>query len=288
MLMVAAMASFAVNDALVKLATAEIDPAQIMGIRGAMAMLLLFSIAALRGRLRSPREAVRPFVLVRTLADVGATLLYITALANMPLSNASAIFQALPLTITLAAVLFLGERPGPRRWAAIAVGFVGVLVIIRPGTEGFTVYSLAVLGSVALSAIRDLATRQVPARTPTLFVAGVTATAVMLFGFAFTFLGSGWQPVSAGTVVLLALAAIAISLGYVAIVACMRIGEVGFVAPFRYTILLFAILFGTVVFGEVPGVYELIGAAIVVASGFYVIYREQRLGRVKVAQSQVH
>lgn len=286
LLMVAAMASFSVNDALVKFATAEIAPAQVMFVRGVMASALLFSIAAARGMLRPAGLAFRGPVLVRTLADVGGTITFITALATLPLANATAILQALPIAVTLGAVLFFGERPGWRRWSAIAVGLVGVLVIIRPGTEGFTLFSLLVVASVICCTIRDLATRRVPVSTPSVFISAVTALAVMLCGLVLLPF-AGWRPMSVGTMLAMVAAAGAIATGYVSIVAAMRVGEVGFVAPFRYSVLLFAFLWSILFFHEPPSAYDLAGSAIVVASGIYIVYRERRVGRVPPVRREV-
>lgn len=286
LLMVAAMAAFAVNDALVKFATAEIAPSQIMAVRGAMAVVLLFAIAAAGGMLRSVGTALRGVVLVRALADVAGTITFITALAALPLANATAILQALPIAVTLAAVVFLGERPGWRRWTAIAVGLVGVLVIIRPGTDGFTTASLLVVATVLFCTLRDIVTRKLPPSVPTVFVSGVTAVAVALFGaVATTF--QGWQAMSATTLLAMALAACAIAAGYVSIVAAMRVGEVGTVAPFRYTVLLFAFVLSIVFFGEPPSLYDLAGSLIVVASGVYVIYRERKVRRAPLDRAVV-
>ncbi|MEF2554256.1 DMT family transporter [Aurantimonas sp. A2-1-M11] len=286
--MLVSMAGFVINDTFVKLSSEHIAPAQIMAVRGVAASLLLFLLAWRMGALRPVRMAMSPRLMLRTVADIIATLSYITALAHMPIANASAIFQALPLTVTLGAALFLGEPVGWRRWAAIAVGFVGVLVIVRPGTEGFTVYSLAVLASVAGSAVRDLATRRMDRAVPSLFVALITAIAVSALGWLLIPLSGGWKPMPGMTIVHLSCAAAAIAVGYIFIVQAMRLGDMGFVAPFRYAILVFALILGFVVFGDLPSPLTLLGAAIVVASGLYTLYRERVRGVAAPVKTQVH
>lgn len=276
--MTGAMACFAVNDLLVKLSSASIEPMQIMALRGVMTSALLFALAYGRGALRPWRTAFTPVLLLRTVADVGTTISYISALRHLPLANASAIFQALPLTITLAAAVFLGEPVGWRRWLAIVVGFFGVLVILRPTGDGFGVYAIWVLVSVAFAALRDLATRRLPTALPSLLVAGITSVAVSLTGFVMLPV-VGWSPMTADLWMWLAVASVAIGAGYVMIVASMRTGDMGFVAPFRYTVLLFAFALGVLVLGERPDWQEIVGSCIVVASGAYMIHREARRRR---------
>lgn len=285
--MLVAMAAFVVNDSMVKLSSAEMGVPQIMAVRGAMATVLLAALAYARGAFRSPRVILQPMVLVRTVADIGATVFYISALASLPLANATAIFQALPLTVTLGAALFLGEPVGWRRWTAIGVGFLGVLVIVRPGLEGFTAASLYVLASVLCAAVRDLVTRRLPMAIPSLFISVATAFAVMLTGWAMVPF-TEWTPLEPRQFGTLAVAAVMIGVGYIFIVEAMRTGDMGFVAPFRYSILLFALLIGILVFGERPDALVLLGSAIVVASGGYTLYRERRRGRpVNVAKPTV-
>ncbi|WP_163042636.1 DMT family transporter [Aurantimonas aggregata] len=287
--MLLAMAGFVVNDTFVKIASTDIPPAQIMAIRGVAASLFLAVLAWKLGALGPVRLALSPRLLLRTAADILATLSYITALGQMPIANASAIFQALPLVVTLGAALFLGEPVGWRRWSAIIVGFIGVMIIVRPGTEGFTVYSVAVLASVAFSAVRDLSTRRMDRTVPSIFIALVTAIAVGLFGWLLVPFSGGWQPVSASILVSLTVAAAAIAVGYIFIVQAMRTGDMGFVAPFRYSILLYALVIGYLLFGDLPSPLTLIGSAIVVASGLYTLYRERLRGVVKLPPTpQVH
>ncbi|WP_427026014.1 DMT family transporter [Aureimonas ureilytica] len=273
LLMTGAMACFSLNDLMVKLLSASMEAPQIMALRGLLVSSLLIALALHRGALRSLGALRHRTVFLRTLADILTTVSYISALKHLPLGNASAIFQALPFTITIGAALFLGESVGWRRWAAIAVGFVGVLVILRPTGDGFNTYALWVLVSVVFAAMRDLVTRRMPTTISSLQVATVTSIAVALTGL--TMLPAvGWAPVTALNWLTLLFAAFAIGTGYILIVASMRVGDMSFVAPFRYTILLFAMLLGALVFGERPDAFELLGSAIVVASGAYTIHRE--------------
>ncbi|WP_416355152.1 DMT family transporter [Aureimonas phyllosphaerae] len=274
-LMTLSMATFATNDMLTKFATQSIEPVQIMAVRGVMASLLLFLFAHWRKAALSFSVLREPAVLVRAFADICTTLTYLNALRHLPLANTAAIFQALPLTITLGAFLFLGESVGWRRWSAIAVGFAGVLVILAPGVDGFNVYGLWVLASVVFAAMRDLATRRMPPNLSSPQIALVTSIAVTLTGFAFLPV-VGWRPMSGSVWIILVFASMTLACGYALIVAAVRLGEMSFVAPFRYTILLFSIILGMLAFGERPTARETLGSLIVVGSGLYTLHREAR------------
>lgn len=286
--MIGAMAAFAVNDACTKLAIADVSAPQIMALRGIMATAALLAIGISRGAFRQPRRLLRPVLVFRTASDIIGTITYVAALAYMPIANASAIFQALPLVVTLGAAIFLAEPVGWRRWLAISIGFVGVVVIVRPGTAGFSLASLAILASVLASAARDLATRRMPSDIPSFAVSAVTSGAVTLSGFLLVPFW-GWAPVSRDDLLIFAVASVMLALGYVCIVEAMRSGDMGFVAPFRYTILLFAIVLGFMLFGDVPDAVTLAGSAIVIGSGAYSLYRERARGRrPKLAPASTH
>src|SRR5689334_17837552 len=174
--MVGATAAFTLNDTITKSVTSELNIGEIIVVRGLFAMVLIASFAAWRGALRPVSTLfIRP-VGLRVIGEIGGTLTFLSAIAHMPLANAAAIFQALPLIITLGAALIFGEPVGWRRWLAIAIGFVGVLIIVRPGTAGFNEFSLLALLSVAFCTLRDLATRRIPTEIPSLFIALTTLT----------------------------------------------------------------------------------------------------------------
>jgi multidrug transporter EmrE-like cation transporter len=193
LLMTAGMAAFTVNDAFMKLLSAEMELFQALFLRGLGTTAAFFAIAHWFGALRfsiAPRD--RFLIAMRMMAEIGAAYFFLTALFNMPLANATAILQSLPLVITLAGALFLGEALGWRRLLAISAGFVGVLLIVRPGTEGFNVYSVMALVSVLCVTVRDLATRRLSSQVPSLSVALTTAGGVTLF-FGFASVTSDWE-----------------------------------------------------------------------------------------------
>ncbi len=275
-LMNIAMAAFTLNDTAMKAAMQTVPLFQSIGLRGIFASVALVLIGWRMGGLSLdlPRRDWG-FLALRSVAEVLGTLLFLAALIHMPLANLSAIMQALPLAVTLAAAVFLKEHIGWRRLTAILIGFVGVLIIIRPGPQGFDVWSLMGLGSVICVVARDLATRQMSQALPSATVALAAAVTVLMLGGVGTAI-EGWQPVSAHDLLMIAGASVALIVGYLTSVMTMRVGEIGFVAPFRYMALLWAIVLGWLAFGELPDAFTLFGAALVVATGIFTFWRERR------------
>ncbi|MCB6180051.1 DMT family transporter [Rhodobacter sp. Har01] len=275
LLMNVAMAAFTLNDTAMKAAMQTLPLYQAIGLRGLLSTLALVLIGLRLGALslRLPRRDLG-FVGLRTLGEVASTLTFLAALVHMKLANLSAIMQALPLAVTLAAAVFLGERIGWRRALAIAVGFVGVLIIIRPGTEGFDRWSVLGIVSVGFVVLRDLATRKMSRAVPSVTVAVIASAAVMAMGLAGATL-QGWQPVSLRELALILFAGLALIAGYLSVVATMRVGDIGAVAPFRYMALLWAIILGWLVFGQLPDFWTLVGSGLVVASGLFALLRER-------------
>lgn len=278
-----AMAGFTCNDALIKSVTGVMNAGQIMLVRGFFTSVLVLLLARHFGALRSFRLVRSPVIALRISAEVGASISYIYALGQIPLANASAILQALPLAVTLGAALFLGEPVGWRRWLAILIGFAGVLIILRPGPDGFTSAALSVVASVVFAAIRDLCTRRIDPAVPSLFISVITATAITLTGAVMIVPLGGWQPMSMTAIGILAGASLLLLVGYQCIVLAMRNGEIAIVAPFRYTSLIWSISIGILFFSEKPDVWMVTGVAIIIASGLYTFARENKR-RVALAQ----
>jgi len=276
-LIMVSMTAFTVNDALMKLAATNLPFFQQIFMRGCMISIGLFMLARAWGHMaHRPTAKDRWLTVLRTFAEAVGTLFFLTALFSMPIANLSAILQALPLTVTLAAALFLGEPVGWRRILAIIVGFVGVGLIIRPGLEGFTIYSAYGVAAVIAVTVRDLAARRLSPDIPSTRVALSAATGVTaMAGLAAIGMGEVWVMPSSVEMALLAGAALCLMAGYTSAVAGMRGGDLGFVAPFRYTSLLVALILGFVLFDEWPDALTMLGAGIVVATGLFTIYREQ-------------
>lgn len=275
-LMNIAMAAFTLNDTAMKVAMQSVPLFQAIGLRGIFASVALVLIGWRMGGLSldiSRRDW--GFLALRSVAEVLGTLLFLAALIHMPLANLSAIMQALPLAVTLAAAVFLKEHIGWRRFTAILIGFAGVLIIIRPGPQGFDIWSLMGLGAVLCVVVRDLATRQMSQALPSATVALTAAVTVLFLGFVGTVV-EGWQPVAPQDLVMIAGASAALIVGYLTSVMTMRVGEIGFVAPFRYMALLWAIVLGWLAFRQLPDTLTLFGAALVVATGIFTFWRERK------------
>lgn len=277
--MVISMAAFTVNDAIAKFVSDSMNMAQVMLVRGVFASMLVGVIAWQSGALIQLRHALNSMVMLRVAGDAAGTLTFLLALQHLPLANVSAILQALPLAVAMGAALFLGEGVGWRRWLAISVGFIGVLIVVRPGVEGFSVHSLLVLACVLFCAVRDLATRRIPEAIPSLLVSAVTSIAITILGAALLPAMGGWTPMQPSMVLYLALAAVLVLIGYQFIIMAMRVGDISFIAPFRYTALLWAIALSIMIFGDFPDSAMIMGSAIIVASGLYTLYRERVVGR---------
>lgn len=276
--MMASMAGFTLNDALIKSVSGDLPLFQAVFLRGLFATTLIGLLALSQGAFRfRPGRRDRRMIAQRTFAEIAGTLTFLTALFNMPIANASAILQSVPLAVTLAAALFLGERVGWRRYAAIGVGFAGVLVIVRPSSDGFNAYALLAVATIAFIVLRDLSTRSLTPEAPASFVVFVTSLAVT----ASAGLAAGltdWRPFTHLHLLALAGSGFCLLLGYVCGVMTMRIGEIGFTQPFRYSLILWAILAGIFMFDEWPDLWMLVGTAIVIATGLFTFHRERRLG----------
>jgi drug/metabolite transporter (DMT)-like permease len=280
-MMVGAMAGFVVNDAIVKHVSEGMPSAQLIFLRGVLASLLVLGMACALGVRRQLRHALQPRVASRAAVDACATVMYLLSLFHLPLGNATAINLAAPLFMVVFAVWFLKERPGAARWLAVAVGFAGVLCVVQPRSDGFNAWALLCLAGTLFHATRDLLTRRIDPAIPSIVVTLSTAVAVTLLSGAMS-LAQGWQPFAPVQLAWLAAASVFLVAGYFLIIQCMRQGEVSLTAPFRYAALLFAVVLGYLVWGDVPNAWAWCGIALLVGSGLYVVH-DQR-GRTARAQ----
>lgn len=288
--MTLAMSGFIINDIIAKTLADDINPGQIMFVRGLiMVVLLALVIKYTKQRITLDQIKSKPMV-IRVALEAIATSFFLVGFSNLPVANASAIMQSLPLVVTIGAYLFLKEPVGWRRVSAILIGLVGVLIIIRPGFEGFNGYSLIMLLVVVLASGRDIATRMLDKNVSPLYVSALTAAAVSILGACLIAPFGGWQPMDLRILATLLLAAGFLFIGYHFIVLAMRDGEIATVAPFRYAALLWAILLGYLVFDDLPDLWTLVGSIIVVGSGLYAILREHQRNRsIKAAtESAAH
>ena len=277
--MVLSMAGFAVEDVFFKAAAREMPMGQAVLCVGLCGMLVFAAMARRVGEPAfHPALRTRP-LLIRSAFEVAGRLFYALAIALIPLSINSALLQASPLVVVGGAALLFGERVGWRRWAAVAVGFAGVLIILRPGLDGFSALSLLAVAGMLGFAGRDLATRAAPKvmSNRQLGVAGfamLTLAGVIILSVT----GGAVVPDARGAALLAGTALFAV-LGYHALTAAMRTGEIGFVTPFRYSRLVFAMVLAMLLFAERPDLATWIGSALIVGSGIYTLIRGNRAAR---------
>ena len=275
-LMVLAMLGFAAEDMFLKLAAAGLPVGQILILLGLPGAAIFAFVARAKGEDPFSVSFFRPSVLVRNISEMIGTVGFVTALALVPLATVTTILQAAPLFVTMGAALVLGEAVGWRRWTAVLVGFVGVLLVIRPGASGFEPEVLwAVLGVVGLS-IRDLASRRVPKAVSSLQLASWGFLAVGLAGLPMLAISGGAKLPSLPEAAFLSGALAVGTLAYWALTEATRLGEIAVVTPFRYSRLVFSTIVGFLVFSEVPDGYTLLGAGIIISTGLYTLMRERR------------
>jgi len=275
------MCAFSVADTLVKVSTASLSPAQVMFYLIAGAFLLFALMAKMQGDKLKDSRALSPILLVRYIAEIAGMVGMVMALANVPISSVGAITQATPMLAAAGAVVFLKEKVGWRRWASIIMGFIGVLLIVQPGALEFD-YSVlwAILALVSLS-IRDLTTRLVPNDMSSASLATYTMTAALPFTIAWVlFNGEDLIPAQTNWLVVAPMVLLG-ALGYMLLIASLRIAEVSVVMPFRYARIIFLLILGIVVFGEKPNAMMLLGAGLIICSGVYMMWRE-RLAKQKL------
>ncbi|WP_158100876.1 DMT family transporter [Variovorax sp. JS1663] len=276
------MACFVSNDALVKHVSQSMPAAQLIFLRGLMASALVLLVAHRLGALRQLSAVLHPRVALRGAIDACATVLYLLSLFRLPIGNATAINLAAPLFMTVFAVLFLGERAGAARWAAVVLGFVGVICIVQPSGDDFNAWALLCLLGTLFHAMRDLMTRRIDPAIPSIIITLATALAVTLLAGCLSLLGE-WQPMAGADLALLGVAAAFLASGYFLLVQCMRTGEVSLTAPFRYMAVIFAMLLGYAIWDEVPNGWAWLGIALLVGSGLYMLYSERGRSRAAAA-----
>jgi drug/metabolite transporter (DMT)-like permease len=281
-LMTAAMAVAALADALIKITADTVPAPQILLVVGFGGVLVFGGIALWRQERLLSRDFFHPAALTRSFGEVMGTGSIILVLPVISLSLLTVMLQAVPIIVTLGAILFLGERAGWRRWVAILVGFAGVLIILRPGTEAFTpAVLLAVLAAFGQS-IRDLASRAAPPHISTLQLA---VWGFVIFGMASLVIavadGRPVPPIGPSTAVGLILIVVLAGTVALLVISAMRVGDVAVVAPFRYTRLLFGVGLGLVLFDERLDPVTILGGSLVVASGLYTWHREVRARQIR-------
>jgi len=278
--MILAMAGFALEDLFIKLLSSHVPVSQILIILGFSGTAVFLIIALLTHAPILHRDLLNRPVIVRTFCELFAALFFTSAIALTPLSSVASILMTTPLMVTMGAAVFFKEKVGWRRWTAIIIGFFGVLLILRPGFDGFMPASLLAVISTIFLAVRDLATRTMQFEISTTTVSIYAFFAVGISGFiALPFFSAMVVPSSIEIVYLISATFVGV-IAYYAIVLATRNGDVSVISPFRYSRLVFAMLLSIIILSERPDLLTLSGASIIVMSGIYSFVREGRLKRI--------
>lgn len=284
--MMMSMACFAVEDTFIKLLSARLPATQILfsiGFGGALITLVLAIVLNVN---LADKILLNKHVISRTIADLFGALSFTSAMVLIPMSLLASILQATPLFVTLGAAILLGEKVGWRRWSAIFIGFLGVIIILQPGYGSFQLASLLGLAAVLCLALRDVITRDMATEIPTLTVTFYACLAMGSAGFiAYPFFGPPIMPTTYETIILICAAIIGLT-GYFLLVLATRKGDVSVIAPFRYSRLLFSLGLASLILGEKLTLPILLGGLLVVSSGIYTFGRERRLVKIQKSVNQ--
>lgn len=284
-LMVFAMFCFAVEDAVIKALAVTMPVGQVLSITCLGGIAVFFVWFRLRNIPLWQPEYLDQKVMLRSLCDVFGSCMFVTSLTLIPLTTASAVIQATPLVVAMGAAVFLGQGIGWRRWLAIIVGFIGVLIIIRPGMEGFSPATLLAVGGMLGLAARDLFTRGLNVSLTGPQLATHTFALIVPAGFLLVLLQGEALIWPDGRQSGFLVASVVIGLiAYLSIVAATRTGNAGIISSFRYSRMVFALIVGYIAFSEIPDMATLIGAGIIIASGIYTLWREARLRHASLAR----
>jgi drug/metabolite transporter (DMT)-like permease len=273
--MSAAVVVFIFNDALIKLAAESMPAVQAIGARGLFATLWCALALLATGAWRQIRWAAHPRVVFRGVLEAGSAIFYLVALFQIPFAIATAVNLSTPVVLTVLAVLILKEEVRWRRWSAVIVGFVGVLMVIQPHPGDLNAWTWLALAGTVIGCFRDIFVRFLPVGVPTLVVSFTTALIVAAVGCGWA-LVEGWQPMSARALGFVAGSSLLLAMGYQFVVIALRSGgEFSVIGAFRYASILWALAIGYVVWGEVPNTLAMAGIAVIVASGLYILHRER-------------
>ena len=284
--MILSMACFAVEDTFIKLLSARLPATQILFSVGFGGALITLALAVTLNVNLADKILLNKHVISRTIADLFGALFFTSAMVLIPMSLLASILQATPLFVTLGAAILLGEKVGWRRWSAIFIGFLGVIIILQPGYGSFQLASLLGLAAVLCLALRDVVTRDMATEIPTLTVTFYACLAMGSAGFiAYPFFGTPIMPTTFEAILLVCAAIIGLT-GYFLIVLATRKGDVSVIAPFRYSRLLFSLVLASLILGEMLTLPILLGGLLVVSSGIYTFGRERRLFKIQKSLNQ--
>jgi drug/metabolite transporter (DMT)-like permease len=272
-----AMFLFVINDTLVKLTAGRLPSSEIMALRGVVAVSTAFVWCRQLGLTREIWEGVKqPFLLIRAAQEGMIAFTFITALAFLTLPDITAILLLTPLLITALSVPFLGEKVGWRRFCAIIIGFIGMLFVMKPTGVSLGWPGLIALSCALLNSVREISTRRMKPNVSSHVAMLFACSGVLILGLALSFTQTWLMPTLREALLILC-AGIVVMVGNYYVVIAYRDTDVSFVSALRYSVIIFAIISGFIVFGDVPDMWGWIGISLIVASGLYTMYREKRL-----------
>ena len=281
-LMTFSMFGFAIGDTFLKLATKTVPIGEVMALMGIGSSLIFYAMILRTGGPLFNKSLFQFPMMLRNFGDALGTVGIFISLALVPLTTVAAIMQALPLLVIVAAVIFLNEKVGFRRWIAVTLGLIGMIFIVRPGSESFNIFTLfAVLGVVGMT-IRDIGSRLAPKRIKTEFMAFYASLMCIPIGLVIMFIEGTVKSITLSECSFILILIFTGTFSYHTMTIAVRLGDISAIAPIRYTRLFFAMAFGAIFFNEVPDKYTLLGAGIIVISGLYAFIREAKLNTISL------
>ncbi len=277
-LVVASMAGFTAEDIFIKLLSGQFPLGQLIFSLGVLSFVVFGAQIIYERQNLLQKVYWQPKIIFRMFFEGLSCMSFSYALSQIDISTVAAVFQTTPLVTTLFAAVFLKEAVGWRRWSAISIGFIGVLLIVRPGFEGFEPITIFVIISVVSVAIRDLLTRSLPEGIPSSVISFQALSTFIPCGLILLYLQQEtMSALNAFQISATILAGLCGILGYFALVLALRTAETGAIMPFRYMRLVFSMIGGMIVFSEQPDLPTLIGASLILLAGIYTFFRERKL-----------
>ena len=273
-LMIIGMGCLTLCDLLIKIASQTLPLGQVMIVFGVGSITVFLGLMRIKGEPVRLSPFTNPAVVLRNIGDLIAINGMCLALVLVPISTIGAVIQTVPLMVTAAAALFLGERVGKRRWLAIVIGFLGTLFIIQPGAANFDITTTFVLIAAVGMALRDITTKLVWEKFSTLLLSSYTSALFIISGSFLLIISGGASVPDIGMIAILAAMVASGSLGFFFTTKAVRLGDVSVVIPFRYTRILFSLAAGTLILSEQVNAIMLFGSALTILSGLYIWRRE--------------
>ena len=267
--------AFVLGDAVVKLVSAELPPGEIIAVRGILATAFLTLAVFALGAVRPLSILLTPMMALRLASAAAATAFIVISLRHAPLAIVNTVLQVTPLAVTAGAALIFGEKVGLSRWAAALTGFLGVVLIVKPGAGDLGTAAYVVLIALACATVRDLTTRGLEPSIPSIFVAAASSAAIVPAGFLVAPFEGPWSFPTAWAWGLLTASAALFLVANTLIIVALRTGEIGVVAPFRYVAAPVSVLLGYWWWGDIPDALAFLGIGLVIAAGLYTLHRER-------------